>query len=392
MRLGRHPRRTFLLLATLIVFSSTQLEAAPPEVELAGRTVSMELVKKEDLSPAAWPDETISLTTYPVITKAGDSIFDLLEANGVQPDNEAYTLVYDLNLGLEKIDPLPNNVRLVLPKVSGGPLFQRAREGGYLVMLTTDAKIKAQLSSSAGALNVLSPRFAQLERSRFAVPASREECIGFVQDMTGWFGHMSKTIAQRTAKPLRRVTLMQIANEADILRHILEQPLTTGQPLAAADQAQITAIHKDLEQLIVRWDEKLGGGYPSGDLQFNVVVEILGHDQKRIRTLRVYYVVDGLFRNPPTNPPVRSTNFNGLGSGSSAMLPIKDYKVWAAQDGDPEHPATPPADLKVRRPASGDVIKFALTLLEPPPGNRSEPGAETPKKRRVRQRPRRRQK
>jgi hypothetical protein len=100
----------------------------------------------------------------------------------------------------------------------------------------------------------------------------------------------------------------------------------------------------------------MAGELPPGEPRYRVVVEIRGNDQDSIRNLRVYYVVAGLYRSPIVNPPVKSTNFNGLGSGSEALLTVKDYKVWAARDGDPTNPLTPVVDLKVRRLEPGAAM------------------------------------
>ena len=81
--------------------------AAPNEATIAGRLVSISLVKADDLSPAPWPDEASQLTTEVVVVQPNANICDLLTANGIEPDVEAFTLVYDLNPSLMKIDPLP---------------------------------------------------------------------------------------------------------------------------------------------------------------------------------------------------------------------------------------------------------------------------------------------
>lgn len=361
MQLTLHLKFT-VLLALLFGPEPLQTGTAPAETEIAGRVVSMELIKAKDFTPTSWPGETVTLTTGDVVTKPGDRIFDLLTANGIRPDNEAYTLIYDLNSSIEKLDPLAPGITMTLPRVVGRGQFQRLISNGHVVVLTVDSKVKSQLHDDTGAIKALSTRFERLDRSRLAEPNKRQETINFVRDLSDWFELIDTTISQRTAKPLRRVTLLQIANEAHVLRSILERALTPNLKLDAQDQAQIMTIHKDLDEVIKFWDQTMRGELPPAEPQFNVVVDIKGKDTNKIRGLRVYYVVFGLFRDPPKNPPVRSAGFNGLGSGSSATLPIKDYKVWAAKDGEPEHPVTPITPLSVRKPLSGNTIKLELSL------------------------------
>lgn len=350
----------FLVSAAVIV--SLPLAVRAKTTELAGRTVSMELIRASDKSPATWPQEEISLVAEAVIVKDIEGIFSLLEANDIQPDSEAYTIVYDLNPSLETLEPLSPGSKIILPKVVGGAAFQKAIDDGHLVMLTVDPEIKAQLHGYANDLITLSARFANLNRKSFADQAKWQETITFVNDLTNWFGQMSKTYMQHKGKPLRRVTLLQTTSEAEFLRSILSQALGQDAKLNASDQVQIGAIHRDVEATIKRWDEQMNSPLSPGEAQFKVVVNIQGGDQTKISGLRVYYVFDGQFRNPPSNPPMRTANFNNLGSGSSAMLPIKDYKIWAAPDGDPTHAVTPFTNLKVRRPQAGDTITLDLRL------------------------------
>jgi hypothetical protein len=212
------------------------------------------------------------------------------------------------------------------------------------------------LGSNVNALVDLSARLTVLESGRFATPNKRKDTIDAVKEMVEWLSHMREIILHRTAKPMRQVTLQQIVDEADVLRLILEGAVKPGQNLSATDQKQITGIHSDLEETVKRWDEAMGGPLSPGEPQYNVVVEIRGGDPDKIKNLRVYYALKGLFRKPIVNPPVRYSNFNGLGSGSSAVLPIHKYIIWAARDGDPTNQVTPEVELKVTPPPPGGVI------------------------------------
>src|SRR5690242_9182601 len=107
MRLYRSAIFIFLLLIAAFAFLSSQIKAAPPEIVLAGRSINIDLVTDDDeLNQTAWPNEQVILTTDTVTVKKGDSIAGLLKAKGIRPDAESYTLVYDLNPKLEKVDPL----------------------------------------------------------------------------------------------------------------------------------------------------------------------------------------------------------------------------------------------------------------------------------------------
>lgn len=356
----RMMRRTlglnFAWVVLVVLVNGASAQTMRLDKELAGRTVTLELVTDdENLRPVAWPKESMSLKSKTVSIKARDKVDALLKAEGFHADSEAYTLLYDLNPSVERLDLLPNGAKLVIPSLPAHEKIGRAN----VILLTVDKPLKDQLIADVSALVDLSTKFAALKSSQFADPDNQKKTISAVQEMVRWLSRMSEIIGRRTAKPMRRATLQQIVNEGNVLRLILELSVVRGARLSIADQQQLFALHDDLQETLVRWDEVMGQGLPAGEPQYNVVVEIRGNDAKLIKSLRVYYVVFGLFRKPPN----RYSNFNGLGSGSSKILPIKKYKVWAAKDGDPANPVAE-AILEVTPPPSGNTIPPLVLLLQ----------------------------
>lgn len=348
-----------VLLISVVLLHSTAVEGSEI-AELAGRIVSMKLVRGDKQSHSEWPAESVLLVSSHVEIRSETAISRLLETNNIQPDSEAYTLIYDLNPTLEKLDGLAPGTSIYLPKVVGGQEFQKAVANGFRVRLTVDPQIKAELKQHATAISELNIGIGKLGRDRFANPKKREETIAFVRDLAYWFTHISTRYEQHRGRPLRQITLLQIVAEAELLRLILTSTVAPKGKLNAHDQLQIAAIHKDMKEAIRKWDEVMNSGLPPGETQFKVVVNIRGADTSETSTLRIYYVFDGLFRDPPTTPPARG--FHVLGSGASALLPIKEYKVWASRDGDPGHALTPFTYLKVTRPSSGDTIFLDLSM------------------------------
>ena len=84
------------------------MRAAQLEITIAGRLVAGDFVKTADLTPATLPPGKIELVVESQSVPQGSDIFDLLTANGILPDVESFTLVYDLNPSLDKISPLPS--------------------------------------------------------------------------------------------------------------------------------------------------------------------------------------------------------------------------------------------------------------------------------------------
>ena len=343
----------------MIVFLGVSQPAGAQETALAGRVVTMELVtndKNRRLVP--WANKPPVLSSRPVSINANTRINLLLENQGILPDSEAFTLLYDLNPAVERLDKLANGTRLVIPYLSK----KQRPSNRYVILLTVDKPLKAKLNADVDALRILSSGFSALSPERFTDPNSKAETIALVKELVHWFSRMNEIIRRRTAKPMRRITLQQIIDEASVLRSILELSVKRGEKLSAANQQQIFRIHDDIREAIGRWDETMSPGVFPVDSQYKVEVEIRGEDARLIETLRVYYVYWGLFQKP-LNARVSYSSFNGLGSKSSAVLPIKKYKVWAAKDGDPINPVTPEIDLEVVPPPPGSTIPpLVLTL------------------------------
>jgi hypothetical protein len=122
---------------------------------------------------------------------------------------------------------------------------------------------------------------------------------------------------------------------------MLQAATRTNQPLSADDAEQIAAIYDDLTKIMANYGQSLGTNTPKGEDSCDVVVRIIGGDPSEGGAIRVYYTFNGLYRNPPSDPPVRSSGWTQLGSGhSQKLLNDKNYKLWAARDGAPGHPLT----------------------------------------------------
>lgn len=316
--------------------------ATPPETIIAGRPVSVDLVRVYDLSPAPWPADHFELTTEIAKTEASTNIYDLLTANGIEPDVEAFTVVYDLNPLLKQIDPLPRGDNLVLPKVIGGKKLQEKLQSGYLVTLTVDRSLRDELAKSASDLQDSSSQFAGLPDDRFTSPSVREVMMSNIRALAVWSAYTQKTFLQRTGPPLRRQTLLGMHDEFLALNSILSAILVRKEKVTPADQEEVNAIYKDIQVQMKKYDNIMAGEPQVSDDRYQVVVTIQNGDGNLIKNLQVYYAWEGLFRKPPKEP-LKSQPFDGLGSGSSASLTIADYVIWA---GSPGHPFPPLTDQK----------------------------------------------
>jgi hypothetical protein len=332
---------------------------ASTDAHLAGRTVGVSLVKADDLSPNTWPGAGFKLDTYKVTPQAATSIYDLLTTAGIVPDADAYALVYDLNPSLQQIDPLPAGLNLELPKVIGGDELQDKLRNGYLVMLVLDGDLREKLARNVDDLQELSRRFAGLAAERFPTSFASKEMMTHIEALSGWFAYIRKTYLQRTGPPLRRQTLEGILDEAQALTSILTAILDTQGKVTPSDIDQVGVIYRDIQLQMKKYDNVMAGEPPAADSQYKVIVTIRGGDAGSA-ALQVYYAWEGLFRKPPREP-LQSHAFDGIGSGSSAVLTIADYVIWAGRPGHPFPPLTDQKPIAIG-PAGGNPRQVELSI------------------------------
>lgn len=349
MKVRRFTSPTLIFLVALLMPLKATAQNTLPVASIAGRQVSLELVKRKDFSPVKWPDENVTLIVEDVEIKDGDSIPRLLEASGIIPDNESYTLFYDLNPQLDNLEQLDPRSKYKLPKVVGGPLLEQHLKKGHLVLLTVDEELKTELKNTSKAITLLAQKFSRLGRRRFDDPKTSEAAKRYVKDLAGWYDRIYITIARRTAMPIRRVSLVQIVNEAEALTKLLSGAVNFKHKVSPADYAQITLIHQDIGVIIDKWVETMGNNPPAAAAQYEVEVVIRGKDSSAVRNIRVYYVINGGYREPPTNPPVKSSAFPGLGERVSHTLAVHMYKIWLAKDGEPGKPLVKPLEVWVNK-------------------------------------------
>lgn len=357
MKVRRLASLICLLAVVFLIRLNVIAQKALSLTHIAGRQVSLELVKREDFSIVEWPDKNVILTLEDVAINDGDTIPKLLEARGIVPDNESYTLFYDLNPQLDNLEQPVLHAKYKFPKVTGGQTLNESLKKNCLVLLTIDKDLKVKLRNESKGMTSLARKFSRLSRLRFNNPRKSKSAKRSVRDLADWYEHISITIARRTAKPIRRVSLLQIVNEAESLTKLLSRAVNNQRNITYADYTRIILIHQDTDAIIDRWDERMAIDLPAAEPQYEVEVIISGKDDSVARNLRTYYVINGYYSYPPTNPPVRSSSFDRLGRRVSQPLPIHKYKIWVAKDGEPGNPLIKPREVWVNKKVT---VEFSL--------------------------------
>jgi hypothetical protein len=168
-----------------------------------------------------------------------------------------------------------------------------------------------------------------------------------VKSLIEWYQQIQRRFKRRTDPPLRQATLIQLLSEADLLNSLIKGALGGHTQLTGNETKQIARIYEDLRLEMTQYGQVMAGAAPKAQGFYSVTVHVKGLNQAPIDGLRVYYTYSGLFRPLPAQPPVPSFGFRQLGSGRSENLLMKNYWLWAAKDGDANHPVTPPYELRI---------------------------------------------
>jgi hypothetical protein len=156
------------------------------------------------------------------------------------------------------------------------------------------------------------------------------------------------------AVPLRRETLSWLIAEARAAREIL-----TGGTRLDRSSSVLASITKDVRDETAKQDDVMG---PAGlEPRAKVTVTLKSAPGAAIRPLRVYYTLAGLMPDVSVAPDA-TRSFMAAGETVSELLPIKDYKIWAAPEGEPRRILTGVVDVRARARNDGDEVPVTLLL------------------------------
>jgi hypothetical protein len=318
---------------------------------VSGREVSLELVRATDGTPIRDSDNALSLSVVTIKAEKNLNIQRALTERGIVADTEAFTIFYDLNPQLREVDPLQASGPIKLPRITVGrqPLKPDRR-----VRLTVDPGLRTDLNQHVDLLNNMLD-----QRSLAQIPQETAEQL---RDLNRWYQHIERSFNHRTGPPLRHQTLVQLEREANLLVSIVLRALH-DRTITEADATTIALIHDDVNVEMTKYGQVLGNTSPKPETLYQVTVIIKGGNPDFADRLRVYYTFAGLYRDPPTDPSIPIFWFKELGSGKIEELAVKNYKIWAAKDGDPGHPLTVAVPVAIRS-NTGPPIKVDLSVLD----------------------------
>jgi hypothetical protein len=299
--------------------------------------VDLVLVKGDDLSKVSSPPAMQLVQTSATPTPA-HNVYQILMKNGIAPDSEAISLVYQMNPTISDLNKIEPNTVLTVPAVQGDAMLKKLFQQGDLTQLTVDPDLHQQLNQQIDTLVANSETFKTIPNA----DTKRQ-----LESLVKSYQLIASGLKRRNGPPLHPQTLAVLNGEAAVLNGLAKKLSPDSTQLTVEDLTQIQAIYTDVNSVMVRYSQTLDDTVPKGDRYYQVTVSIMGGDPNALNTMRVYYTVNGLFRPLPATPPIKSDGFSHLGSGGSEKLLGRNYEIWAARDGDPNHPFTPPYLLKI---------------------------------------------
>jgi hypothetical protein len=322
----------------VLALTIPSLGASAPEMQLAGRTVRLGLIKTADRSSVKWPTGETQIVTETITVGSDTNVTSRLSSNGIFPDSGAYSIIYDLNPSITNLGSISPGTRVVLPKVSPSQEMRQELAGAaHFIILLPDPELHQKLADSIALLDQLKPQFQNLQATRFSVSGKQKSLLNDVEDAIAWFDHIRLQSQQRKGPPTSKETLVTLGDEAAALAALLQRDINGSGQISQDDERQVTAIHKDLEREIRRYDDVMSGDVPSSDIPLCCLidVQIHGASSKELENVRIYFTKDGLFHSPPPSP-MQVRAFPNLGNGRSDKVKPMDYRVWVAPDGRPD--------------------------------------------------------
>jgi len=370
-----HLRFSMLLTCCCLVlvpfFCARAQAAASPTTQLAGRSVTLGLIRSQDRAPVPWPSGESPLETEVILAGPDTIIQERIASNGIDPDSGAYALIYDLNPEITSLEIDQQGTQIIIPKVIPSiALRQMLNDGKHLIVLTVDKELRQMLAKACKRVFELSSRFTKLQMQNVDSRTTKDDVLIQLDHIVVWLDHIRLMSQQRKGPPTSRDTLIALNEEAQELESILQRSVNVTKSLTASEKAQISAIHADLEREVKRYDDVMSGVIPASDGHrcCTVDVSILGASKEDLTEFRVYFTLNGLFRMPPPGPP-KTKSFPSLGSGISPLLQPMNYRFWVALDGKPEELLSP--DLFVEIYPSEKQKKVQLRLKDPRPGGKN---------------------
>jgi hypothetical protein len=312
-------------LGLLILTIVTPAQERVKQARLEGLDISMTLKKRSPTPQQSdWPVEPVTVTAQSVPT-GGKTIHELLRANHIFPDVEAFSVVYALNPQVQALSDL-TATQLRLPVVQGGAKLAAAFNNGFTVFLTVDKELKERFDANVKKLSALVQTVSTFRTEKFQSEASRNETVTSLRNISETLNRINDRLIQRYGRPISTEALGQLNAEVALLNRMLGDKASPGALISKVDQDRINAVKQDLDVKKRAYIEVAAGGAPDRWPDVTITVKTL-KGGREIAGLRIYYAPIALKDEDSEIHP-----FGTLSSPTSKTLSTAYYCFWGAKD------------------------------------------------------------
>jgi hypothetical protein len=293
---------------------------------LEGIEVTLSLAKRDAIrKPVPWPPGDFSLAVEN--TAAGKTtIQELLLARHVQPDVEAFSLVYALNPYVTDLEKLIEASEIRLPRIVAVDPLRAMLDGDTIVLVTVDMEAKDAFAQNVKTLIAATDELRQKGDAAFA-NAEIRKAIEPVIDLTAdRLGKIATRVRQRSGRPLPADILGYLGSEAELLRQTITDATASKTPIGKKQQELIGEISEDVEVAATTFSVTAAGEAPDRWPKARVTAHTL-KDSKEAGGYRIYFVPKPLLKNE-----ARFQSFNGLSSPAAGFVGEGQFCFWGAQD------------------------------------------------------------
>jgi hypothetical protein len=293
----------------------------------------------------------VLLTAQSVLVNKS-TIHELLRANHIFPDVEAFSIVYALNPEIKKLDELA--VREIrIPRVEHEASLKPFFTKGFLVFLTLYKEKKDNFSANLKQFRDLAAGVPGLAVDRFPDQASRTATLNSLTDTEAILNGMNKRIVQRFGPPITRGALDQLNADVELLNDLLGRNVSNGERIDKTEQELILAVEKDVRIKARMFRETAADRAPDAWDLVKVTVQALSQGQE-VSGLRIYFVPEAQKRRRD-----KWQTFGRL-TPTEEKLEEADYYFWATRDSDPTHAPITNEILKEIRKDKGSQIQLTV--------------------------------
>lgn len=297
------------------------------------------------------PEEPLKLISEEVQVN-GQTINELLLANNIRPDYEAYGIVYNLNPNIKDLGEITLK-QIKLPKIQGGEFLKHLFEYNFKIHFIADKKLKEELIAENKKLNLLIIKASDLDITHFSSSNIKADYLNKLKSTSDLLNGINTSISKGFGPPIPREVLERLLKQVGLLQSDINSVIFNKKKINLIELEQITAINKDLKIKAGILIETASARPPRSYPKVKVIVKTMRNGQE-ISNYRIFYVAEAYKRRLEMGEPIGK-----LSSPTDKSIDQADWCFWAAKDPD-RNPISNMVCEEVREESENIVIELTL--------------------------------